>query len=269
MNEASWYKWLVVSTILHFAAIAAFSIPVGKVTRKIDLSGAYSVNLVGEMGGGGQKGSVAMPKGPETPARETAKTAKVTKPEPVKTKQAKPKPERIQQKEVSINRQQKKLPVKETQRAEKAPSKDELDALNKKLKEIRRRTDQIEIGGGSKVAGKGGGGPGAPGSPFGGEGTGRPLDLVTQKYLAGLAERIHSAWGIPGAGGRNLLTVVTIKIRKDGRIVDMDIDARSGNRIFDESVMRALRAIDPLEPLPANMGDFYEVQLKFRPEGMS
>ena len=143
--------------------------------------------------------------------------------------------------------------MKETPKVEKAPSKEELDALNKKLKQIRKRTDQLEIGGGSKTAG--GSGPGAPGSPFAGEGTGKPLDLVTQKYLNDLMERIHSTWGIPGAAAKNLLTVVTIKIRKDGRIVDMDVDARSGNRIFDESVMRALRAIDPLPPLPPNLGD--------------
>ena len=264
MNEATWYKWLVISTILHFAAIAAFSIPIGKVTRKIDLSSAYSVNLVGDMGGG-SKGPVAMPKGPATPVREAQKPTKATKPEPVKAKPTKPKPERIDKQEVSINK--KKLPVKETAKAEKTPSKEELDALNKRLREIKKRTAQLDIGGGTQT----GTGPGAgrPGSPFAGEGTGKPLDLITQKYLADLNEKIQSAWGIPGAGGKNLLTIVTIKIRKDGRIVDIDVDQRSDSRIFNESVMRALRAIDPLPPLPPNMGDSFEVQLKFRPEGMS
>ena len=273
MNEASWYKWLVVSTILHFAALAAFSISIGKPHRKIDLSSAYSVNLVGDMGGGAQKGPVGMPKGHEAPVREqkpAPKPAKVAKPEPAKPKPAKPKLERItDKKEVSLSK--KKLPVKETQKvekAEKAPSKDELDALNKKLREIKKRTAQLDIGGGGA---KSGGGPGAgrPGSPFPGEGTGRPLDLITQKYLADLIERINTAWGIPGSGGKNLLTVVTIKIRKDGNIVDMDVDQQSNSRIFNESVMRALRAINPLPPLPPVMGDSFEVQLKFRPEGMS
>ena len=84
MNEASWYKWLVISTLLHFAALAAFSIPISKVTRKIDLSSAYSVSLVGDMGGGNK--GVGIPKAAEAPVRETPKPAKVKKPEPVKDK---------------------------------------------------------------------------------------------------------------------------------------------------------------------------------------
>jgi len=270
MNEASWYKWLVVSTILHFAALAAFSISIGKTHKKIDLSSAYSVNLVGDMGGGAQKGPIGLPKGHEAPVREAQKPApkqaKAAKPEPVKAKPTKPKPERItDKKEVSISK--KKLPVKETQRAEKTPSREELADLDKRLREIRKRTAQLEVGAGSKAGGPGG--AGRPGSPFAGEGTGRPLDLVTQKYLADLNEKIQSVWGIPGAGGKNLLTVVTIKIRKDGTIVDMDVDQRSSSRIFNESVMRALRAVNPLPPLPPSLGDSFEVQLSFRPEGMS
>ncbi|MDR2018364.1 MAG: TonB family protein [Syntrophobacterales bacterium] len=269
MSEAPWYKWLVVSILLHFAAIAAFSIPFGNITRKIDLSSAYSVNLVGEMGGG-SKGlqNVEMPKGVKVPVKETPKPARVKQPEVVKEKPSKPTPVRLDKSEVSINK--KKVPVKETPAVEKrlvAPSKEELEALNRKLRQIRKRTDQLEIGGSSKAAGRDG--PGMPDAPFAGEGTGQILDLATQKYLNDLMEKIHSTWGIPGAVAKNLLTVVTIKIRKDGKITDMDVDARSGNRIFDESIMRALKAIDPLPPLPTNLGDFYEVQLKFRPEGMS
>lgn len=76
--------------------------------------------------------------------------------------------------------------------------------------------------------------------------------------------------GLPGAAYRNLETEVTIKVRKDGRIVDINVDKRSGNRIFDESILRALRSVDPLPPIPASLNlDSIELPFRFRPEETS
>jgi colicin import membrane protein len=111
-----------------------------------------------------------------------------------------------------------------------------------------------------------GGQPGLPGTG------GRLIDPALARYLVTIREKIESAWSIPfmSSQKRNLETKATIKIRKDGRVVDIDIDKRSGNRIYDESVVRVLRMIDPLPPLPSSVTeDPLEVELTLRPEGVS
>ena len=107
MSEEAWYKMLAVSVALHIIVIAAFSIPIKFSSKKIDLSGAYSVNLVGsagKLGGGGGPVSHAKPepKPKEKPAPAIKeKKATPKKPQPVqkeddavslsKKKQVKPK----------------------------------------------------------------------------------------------------------------------------------------------------------------------------------
>jgi TonB family protein len=69
---------------------------------------------------------------------------------------------------------------------------------------------------------------------------------------------------------KDLETIVMIKIRKDGRIVDINIEKRSGNRVYDESVLRVLRAVEPLPPVPPSLNtDSLEIGLRFLPGGIS
>ena len=277
MKESTFFKWLVVSTLLHFICIAALSIPISKSTRRIDLSNSYSVSLVGDLGAGREgPGNGAKPAARETPAKEQPKPVPVKekKPAPVKEKPVKAKPEKpvpAKPEKETVSLAKKKLPVKQTQIAPKkeTPSKDELAALNRRLREIKKRTDYLDITKGGPE-GAGARGAGSSGLPFSGEGAGRPLDLVTQKYWRDVGDRIMAAWGLPGAAYRNLETEVTIKVRKDGRIVDINVDKRSGNRIFDESILRALRSVDPLPPIPASLNlDSIELPFRFRPEETS
>ena len=65
---------------------------------------------------------------------------------------------------------------------------------------------------------------------------------------------------------KDLETVVTIRIRKDGRIVDVNVEKRSGNRVYDESILRVLRSVDPLPPIPDSLNtDALEIGLRFLP----
>ena len=91
-----------------------------------------------------------------------------------------------------------------------------------------------------------------------------PFDPVLQKYYADVWEKIQESWHSPNISvSKGLLTVVSIKIRKDGRITDWTIEQRSGNRAYDESISRALRSIDSLPPIPASLNtDFIEVGLQ-------
>jgi len=62
--------------------------------------------------------------------------------------------------------------------------------------------------------------------------------------------------------------VVSIRIRKDGKISDWTIEQRSGNRVYDESVARALRSVGALPPLPPSLNsDYLEIGFNFHPPG--
>lgn len=256
MREEAWYRMLIISFAIHILVLAAFSIPFKKSSKRFDALSSYSVNLVGELGGGG--GSIGAGKGekgiPEKPA--PAAPARVKKPAPIK----KPVKE-----EVSLSK--KKVAAKEK------TTKEELSRLEERIRDMKKRADYLDVSG-AKTAGagsKGGMGSGAPGLPFGSEGGGKPLDPATQKYILDIWDKVKSAWGVPGMTyKKDLETIVIIRIRKDGRIVDINVEKRSGNRIFDESILRVLRAVDPLPPIPASLNtDSIELGFRFLPGDLS
>jgi TonB family protein len=246
MSEEAWYKMLAVSFALHIFVLAAFSIPMKFTSKRFDLSSSYSVNLVGSVGnlGGGQK---------EGAAPEIKKTPE--KPVPVKSK-----PIPIKKEKDLVSLSKKKTPAKET------TTQEELDQLQKKIQNIKKKTEYFDM---AKSAGGGSGRGGTGGLPFPGGGSGNPPDPLTQKYYLDIFDKIRAAWSVlPGTASfkKDLETIVVIKIRKDGRIVDINIEKRSGIRVYDESVQRALLAAEPLPPIPAALNmDYMEIGYRFQP----
>jgi TonB family protein len=277
MKEENWYKFLVVSTILHVFVIGALSIPIRRPAKRFDLSSTYSVGLVGDVGGGGGRGGVrgspkakALPEEPKArPEKPTA--APKTKKQVAATTKSKPVPVRLEKEAVSLSK--KRVPQKET------PTREELSRLEARIRDMKRRTAYIDVSKGRAAVGPerwgagGGGGTGAGGGglPGSGDGGGRPLDPTSQRYLMEVWERIKNAWGLPGTSSskRNLETIVTIKIRKDGKVVDINVEKRSGNRVYDESILRVLRSVD-LPPIPSSLNmDSMEIGFRFLPGELS
>jgi len=273
MKEESWYKFLVVSTILHIIIMAAFSISVKKPYKKFDLSSSYSVGLVGDIRGGGGGKGVGLPQ--SKPVAEPKSAPEKPAPAPKEKKQlaAKHKPAPMKSEQDAVSLSKKKAPPS----TKASPSKDELSHLEARLRDMKKKTEYLDVSQGRSTpgperwgsGGSGGGGGGLPGS---GEGGGRPLDPASQQYMLGVWEKIKNAWGLPGMSkySKNLETVVTIRIRKDGRIVDINIEKRSGNRVYDESILRVLRSVDPLPPIPSSLNtDSLEIGFRFLPGELS
>jgi TonB family protein len=106
------------------------------------------------------------------------------------------------------------------------------------------------------VAGSKGGASGSKG------GSGSASDA----YATEVWGKIREAWRPPPSAKSDLLTFVTIKIRKDGRITDWQIDQRSGSRIYDEAVTRTLRSVSDLPPIPPSLNtDSIELSFTFHP----
>ena len=270
MKEETWFKMLTISIILHFIVVGALSIPIKRTPKRFDALSSYSVNLVGSIGGSsGSTGAGKVLESKHIPEKKTA-PERVSK--PASAPKSKPVPIRKEKEAVSLSK--KKVPPKTTPSKE-TTTKEELSHLNDRIREMKKHTEYLDVTrtkGSSGDAGSGraiGSGYGLPGSS---EGGGRTLDPVSQRYMLEIWEKIKNSWGLPGLASfkKDLETVVTIRIRKDGRIVDVNIEKRSGNRIYDESILRVLRSVDPLPPIPTTLNmETMEIGFRFLPGDLS
>jgi TonB family protein len=77
-------------------------------------------------------------------------------------------------------------------------------------------------------------------------------------------------WTIP----ENLLkemaaleTVVVITINRDGKIKEMWVEKRSGNALYDQMAIRAIKKAEPLPPIPKELGEnTLEIGIRFLPD---
>jgi TonB family protein len=96
-----------------------------------------------------------------------------------------------------------------------------------------------------------------------------PLEL--KRYAASLNDKISSSWKLPEmAAHRNLKTVVALKVSRTGTIEDIQIEKKSGDALFDQSVIKALRSAEPLPDFPALVREpTLEFELNFTPNGLT
>jgi colicin import membrane protein len=255
MKEESWYKMFFVALLLHAILIGAFSVPFQKAVRRFDLS-SYSVNLVTDVGDGPIGAGPKSKAGPITEPVKQQHPPATKKEEPAKTKVH----TRPTEKERSIPAIKEKTltPIKKNTQAEpQAATNDEVRSLDSKIDQMRRRNNHyMDVVGKSKEvsATKG---PNTSGTGFGSGGVGSGGGTAEEKYAQDVWNKIESLWTIPTVLSlrNDLKCKLTIKIRKDGRIMDWNIDERSSSRMYDESIVRALRSVDHVPPIPEALGE--------------
>jgi TolA protein len=116
-------------------------------------------------------------------------------------------------------------------------------------------------------SGTGGSPDGSPwGSPFGGSALQSKLD----EYYNIIWEKIKKEWTLPGGlpkGKTSLETVIVIVIEREGRIQKSWFEKKSGNALYDQSAMRAIKKADPLPSIPREFSDnTFEIGIRFFPE---
>jgi len=120
--------------------------------------------------------------------------------------------------------------------------------------------------GGGTGKGRIGSPDGAPDGMLGGIGQGSP----NWRYYVHVHDRMYEAWDQPGAiNDRKLMAIVTIKVARDGSIVDVALKRSSGNRLMDNSALAAARKVRMLEPPPDALlkGSVAEISVDFHMEG--
>jgi TonB family protein len=127
----------------------------------------------------------------------------------------------------------------------------------------------VGTGTGSEIGtGTGGSPTGSPwGSPFGGSSA---LQSKLDEYYSTIWERIKKEWTLPGdltKGKAELETIIILVIERDGKIQKSWFEKRSGNALYDQSAMRAIKKADPLPPIPKEFSDnTFEIGIRFYPE---
>ena len=97
------------------------------------------------------------------------------------------------------------------------------------------------------------------------------IALARRLYYASVWDKIRGQWALPKTylGSNDVEAVLILNVRRDGRIINVRFEKRSGSTLFDDSVLRAVRKADPLPPFP----DIYspsseEIGVRFRPEDL-
>ena len=251
-----WRPMLVLSFIFHVGIISVTLFLPKSMPGTGRFQGiVYEVDLVEMPAKGGrglQKNTPAIGRKEKTVVKKATKAKKVTSPK------KKEKPVVIAKRAVKEKAPaKKKQAVSSTQLIDQAVSKIEkqvksetkerthIDEAISKL-ENRLAGEQVsgEDQGDSKTA------MGRRGSP-GGSGTGIPIRM----YQMEVEFWIKSHWAYPVAlqRAKDLEAVVVLMVKRDGAIVTTNFKKRSSDRIFDQSVSKAIERSDPLPPFPEGL----------------
>ena len=96
------------------------------------------------------------------------------------------------------------------------------------------------------------------------------INMRLRAYYDSIWRRIKEKWILPGSlmeGSEDWETVIVIKVRRDGGILESWFEKKSGSSMYDESAMRAIKKANPLPPFPQELDeDFLEIGVRFHPE---
>jgi TonB family protein len=92
--------------------------------------------------------------------------------------------------------------------------------------------------------------------PAGMGGTGDPLDPLIAAWIKRVKIHVSRAWVLEPSFKRQIIEAeIVVTLDASGRVLAVDVQRRSGNPYYDESVVRAIEKASPL-PAPPEDGDW-------------
>jgi colicin import membrane protein len=267
---------ILVSLILHLVTISALFLLPNLASTRTYYSPVYSVRLVNvqpSLPAAGKVDSKAEPlpsSAPPSPA-EKGKAKEKEKPVSLAARQKEEPEKRIseaidrirQRKEekridAAIDQMRQEQEEKRIDSAiERIRGEKEAAQVKSAIERIRKR---VTIGSAGAVET---GDPGTGGSSSG------FMSIKHKMYYNLIWQRIRSVWVLPEEvlrGKKDLETIIAIRIARDGQIIDIQFEKKSGNLYLDESALRAIKKANPLPPLPPSFeGDIFDVGVRFTP----
>jgi colicin import membrane protein len=282
------WKWVIISGVVHVVVIAYLLLGPILQGKNPAPPPVYTVDLLGgeKLGGGAGTSVVPPPKAKAEPAQEVKSEppVKETKKETVKpaideakeAREAKAKAEMIERIKAKKEAEEKKKveleAKKKAEQEEAALVKARLEDLRKKrteaaLEDIRAKAaakekleaeqraaaqrDAAEKAAAAQLAKSNvpGDVPGAARPGVGGMGGGIQKSREYIAYQNDMVRRIQDSFTWPGVR-LDLTTTIYFRVQDNGEITAIRLVKSSGDRSFDDSVIRALRKASPLSPLP-------------------
>jgi colicin import membrane protein len=110
-------------------------------------------------------------------------------------------------------------------------------------------------------------------NPAAGANTGSPqtMGIVNLQYYATITGHIKQYWQPPDVKSwdPNLLAIVSITVSRNGQIISKSFEKESGDKLFDQFVLKTLEAANPLPAFPPALQEQrLEIGLKFKPSGI-
>jgi TonB family protein len=129
-------------------------------------------------------------------------------------------------------------------------------------------------GSSSAGVGQGEGGAGAKTGPAGGRGgspDGAASSTALRLYSTEVWNAVRRQWALPEfLKSQKLEASLLVVVRRDGKVMSIQFEKKSGQSLYDESTERAVRKADPLPPFPQIYSPSkVEFHFTFRPEDLT
>lgn len=109
-------------------------------------------------------------------------------------------------------------------------------------------------------------GSGSGGSPWGSSG----LESKLNDYYSLIWAKIKEAWTLPENLSKektDLEAVIVVVIEKEGKVQKTWFEKKSGNALYDQMAMRAIKKAEPFPPIPKEFSDnTFEIGIRFHPD---
>jgi colicin import membrane protein/protein TonB len=174
-------------------------------------------------------------------------------------------------KEVALNEIQKKVARREkTERGAKegqpsfSPSQGSITSSS-------RESSPAGSGTGSGAgAGSGSGVFSTGGFPGGSPGRSSVLEAKLNDYYSMIWAKIKQEWTLPQNLPKDKLdleAIIVVIIEKDGKVQKSYFEKKSGNTLYDQMAMRAIKKAEPFPPIPKEFSDEpFEIGIRFHPD---
>ena len=129
----------------------------------------------------------------------------------------------------------------------------------------------VPIGSGTGTGtGLGSGGFSAGGLPGGSPRGSSLLEAKLNDYYSLIWAKIKKEWTLPEnlpKGKIDLEAIIVVIIEKDGRVTKSWFEKKSGNALYDQMAMRAIKKAEPFPPIPKEFSDeTFEIGIRFHPD---